>query len=72
MLAPTYLVAGENDTLTVRMYTDALAELPAEVETNKKLELIAGATGLFETPYLLQKVTGLASQWFTRHLEPIV
>jgi putative phosphoribosyl transferase len=72
VLAPTYLIAGENDTLTVRMYTDALAELPAEVETNKKIELIAGATGLFETPFVIQKVAGLASQWFRRYLEPIV
>src|SRR5438874_8278107 len=39
VLAPTYLIAGENDTSTVRMYTDALAELPVEVETNKKIEL---------------------------------
>src|SRR5437764_15274226 len=43
VLAPTYLIAGENDTSTVNMNREALAQLPAEVETNKKLELIAGA-----------------------------
>ncbi len=72
VLAPTYLIVGENDTSTVHMNRRALAQIPEEVAANKKIELIAGATGLFEAPYLVQKVAELASEWFGRHLEPIV
>ena len=72
VLAPTYLIVGENDTSTVHMNRRALAQIPEEVAANKKIELIAGATGLFEAPYLVQKVAELASEWFGRYLEPIV
>ncbi len=71
VLAPTLLIAGENDT-TMTMNQEALTQLPATVPANRKLESIRGAAGLFETADLLQKVANLASQWFTRHLEPIV
>lgn len=70
--APTYLIAGENETLAARMNRQTVAQIPAQVEGYNKIELIAGATGLFETPYLVQKVAGLACNWFGRHLEPIV
>lgn len=72
VLAPTFLIVGENETPTVNMNREALAQIPAKGETYKKIELIAGATGLFETPYLLKKVAELASQWFRQHLRPIV
>ncbi|MFL5624119.1 MAG: dienelactone hydrolase family protein [Ktedonobacteraceae bacterium] len=71
ILAPTLLIAGENDT-TMSMNREALTQLPATVSANRKLESIWGAAGLFETADLLQKVANLASQWFTQHLEPIV
>jgi len=71
ILAPTLLIAAEN-ALTMKMNQEALALLPATVETNRKLETISGATSLFETPALLQKVGDLAGQWFACHLEPIV
>ncbi len=71
VLAPTLLIAGENDT-TMTMNQEALTQLPATVPANRKLESIRGAAGLYETADLLQKVANLASQWFTRHLEPIV
>ena len=70
--APTYLIAGENDSSAVRMNRRALAQIPAKIEGYNKIELIAGATGLFETAYLVQKVAELACVWFGRHLEPIV
>lgn len=72
VLAPTYLIAGENDTSAVRMNLQALAQIPAKIEGYNKIELIAGATGLYETPYLVQKVARLTCEWFGRHLEPIV
>jgi putative phosphoribosyl transferase len=71
ILAPTLLIAAEN-ALTMKMNQEALALLSATGETNRKLETISGATSLFETPALLQKMGDLASQWFARHLEPIV
>jgi len=70
--APTYLIVGESDTLAVRMSRRALARIPAKVEGYNKIELIAGATGLFESSYLVQRVAELACEWFGRHLEPIV
>jgi putative phosphoribosyl transferase len=71
ILAPTLLIAAEN-ALTLKMNQEALAMLSATGETNRKLETISGATSLFETPALLQKMGDLAGQWFARHLEPIV
>jgi dienelactone hydrolase len=72
VLAPTFLIVGENDSATTNMNREALKQIPAEVEANKRIETISGATGLFETPELVNKVAELASQWFQRHLEPIV
>ncbi len=34
----------------------------------KQLEIIPGASHLFEEPGTLEKVAQLASQWFTRYL----
>ncbi len=34
----------------------------------KQLEIIPGATHLFEEPGALEQVAQLASQWFTRYL----
>jgi dipeptidyl aminopeptidase/acylaminoacyl peptidase len=33
-----------------------------------KLEIVPGATHLFEEPGALEKVAKLASDWFSRHL----
>lgn len=74
ILAPVMLIAGEQDGEAVAMNRDALNDIPAPVEANKRFEVIAGATGtsMFEMPEMLQKVTELAGQWFSRHLIPIV
>ena len=72
VLAPTFLIVGENDSSAVNANREALANIPAKVETNKRIETISGTTGLFDTPEILQKVAELASEWFTGHLEPIV
>ena len=72
--APVMLIAGEQDDEAVAMNRDALNDIPASVEANKRFEVIAGANGasMFDTPEMLQKVTELAGQWFSRHLVPIV
>jgi hypothetical protein len=49
---------------TDELVRTALAELPGE----KQLEIIPGATHLFEEPGTLEQVARLAADWFGRHL----
>ena len=72
VLAPTFLIVGGNDSSAVNANRQALANIPAKVEANKRIETILGVTGLFDTPEILIKVAEQASAWFTRYLEPIV
>jgi putative phosphoribosyl transferase len=37
-----------------------------------KLEIVPGATHLFEEPGTLEKVATLASDWFTKHIASAV
>jgi putative phosphoribosyl transferase len=46
------------------MNRDAMAQMRAEV----KLEIVLGATHLFEEPGTLEAVARLARDWFARHL----
>lgn len=62
--APTLLIVGGNDFQVIELNREALAKL----HTEKKLEIVPGATHLFEEPGTLEKVAQLASQWFQRHL----
>ncbi len=62
--APTLLIVGGNDIPVIGMNQEALAQL----RTEKQLEIIPGATHLFEEPGGLEKVAELASQWFNRYL----
>jgi putative phosphoribosyl transferase len=62
--APTLLIVGSEDTTVVALNQRALAELGCE----KRLELVAGATHLFEEPGALQEVAALAGTWFVQHL----
>jgi putative phosphoribosyl transferase len=61
--APTLLIVGDKDVPVIGMNQQAQQRL--RVET--KLELVAGATHLFEEPGTLERVAELASQWFTRY-----
>jgi hypothetical protein len=45
----------------------ALERLGAE---EKRLLIVPGATHLFEEPGALERVAGLATDWFNRHLRP--
>jgi putative phosphoribosyl transferase len=38
------------------------------LRTEKRMEIIPGATHLFEEPGTLEKVAELAREWFTRYL----
>jgi putative phosphoribosyl transferase len=41
---------------------------PAELRAEATLEIVPGATHLFEEPGALAQVAGLAREWFERHL----
>jgi predicted phosphoribosyltransferase len=43
----------------------------AEVEARAALEIVPGATQLFEEPGALETVAALAAGWFTRHFTPL-
>ncbi|TJZ54461.1 phosphoribosyltransferase [Streptomyces piniterrae] len=62
--APTLLIVGGDDTLVLDLNREAQAQLRCE----NKLEIVPGATHLFEEPGALDEVAGLARDWFTRHL----
>ena len=62
--APTLLIVGGDDVPVIGMNREALAQLRAE----KKLEIVPGATHLFEEPGKLEEVARLAARWFTRYL----
>jgi putative phosphoribosyl transferase len=62
--APTLLIVGGEDYTVIELNEKALNELHCE----KKLEIVPGATHLFEEPGTLEQVAKLASNWFTHHL----
>ena len=65
--APTLLIVGGNDVPVIEMNREALEQLRVE----KELEIVPGATHLFEEPGALEQVACLASGWFVRHLRSI-
>jgi pimeloyl-ACP methyl ester carboxylesterase len=67
VLAPTLLIVGGDDEPVIGMNEWALARLGSPV---KRLEIVPGASHLFEEPGKLEVVARLAADWFTRHLVP--
>lgn len=62
--APTLLIVGGDDRQVIDLNEAALGMLRCE----KALEIVAGATHLFEEPGALEQVAELAGNWFVRHL----
>jgi putative phosphoribosyl transferase len=62
--APTLLVVGGRDEVVLDLNRQAARALRCE----HHLEVVPGATHLFEEPGALETAAGLAAAWFTRHL----
>jgi dienelactone hydrolase len=62
--APTLLIVGGEDTLVIELNRQASGLMRAE----RRLEIIPGASHLFEEPGALDQVAQRACDWFTRHL----
>jgi dienelactone hydrolase len=62
--APTLLVVGSKDTQVLELNRMALSLLRSE----KQIEVVPGATHLFEEPGAFEKVARLAGDWFKRYL----
>jgi len=58
------LIVGGNDNVVIDLNEMARDQMRCEV----KLEIIPGATHLFEEPGALEQVAKLASDWFVAHL----
>ena len=64
VLAPTLLIVGGADTNVLALNRQAAARLAAE----HRLEVVPGASHLFEEPGALDAVARLAATWFAAHL----
>ena len=62
--APTLLIVGGDDVPVIGMNREAFEQMNAE----RRMEIVAGASHLFEEPGTLQAVARLARDWFARHL----
>jgi len=61
---PSLFIVGGRDTVVIDLNKKAMEQVPAE----KKLEIVAGATHLFEEPGKLEEVAKLSADWFLAHL----
>jgi putative phosphoribosyl transferase len=63
--APTLLIVGGNDTPVIAMNRDA----DQQMKSPRRLEIVRGASHLFEEPGALEQVARLAGDWFKEHLQ---
>src|SRR6266478_2673718 len=61
---PTSLIVGGDDDIVIELNEQARDRMHCEV----KLEIVPGATHLFEEPGALERVAHLASNWFVDHI----
>lgn len=62
---PTLLIVGGDDIQVIELNKEAFSKIRIK---EKKLEIVPGATHLFEEPGTLELVARLATQWFDRYL----
>jgi putative phosphoribosyl transferase len=65
VMAPSLLIVGEIDPVVIELNQQAYQQLKCE----KRLDVVNGATHLFEEPGALEAVADLASHWFVRYLK---
>jgi putative phosphoribosyl transferase len=63
--APTLLIVGGDDTQVIGMNREAYDQMTAE----RRMEIVPGASHLFEEPGTLEQVARLARDWFLRYLK---
>lgn len=61
--APTLLIVGGDDVPVIGMNREAYDQMQCE----RKIEIVPGASHLFEEPGTLEQVARLATDWFVRH-----
>lgn len=66
--APTLLIVGGDDEQVIGMNQEAFDKMELLKDDEKRLEIVPGATHLFEEEGKLEEVAGLASRWFSRFL----
>ena len=64
VMAPTLLIVGGNDMTVLELNMKAMQRLSAV----KKLEIVPGASHLFEEPGKLEQVAKLSVGWFLRYM----
>jgi len=62
--APSLFIVGGRDEQVIELNEQAMSRMQAPV----RLEIVPGATHLFEEPGALEQVARLAREWFVRHL----
>ncbi len=62
--APTLFIVGGRDMVVIDLNRKAMSQVSAE----KRLEIVSGATHLFEEPGKLEEVAKLATSWFLKYL----
>lgn len=64
VIAPTLLIVGGHDDIVIDLNEQAFAQL----NTEKRLVIVPGASHLFEEAGTLEHVAALATDWFATHL----
>ena len=67
VVSPTLLIVGGRDEPVIELNEAAYSELQCE----KELRIVPGATHLFEELGTLEEVAHLAARWFKKHLQPV-
>lgn len=63
--SPTLLIVGGRDEAVIDLNESALEKMRCET----KIQVVEGATHLFEEPGALERVSQLAADWFSTHLQ---
>ena len=70
VVAPALFIVGGNDAPVLELNQETVQSLQATqpLQTEYRIEIVPGATHLFEEPGKLEEVAHLTGQWFQQHL----